>query len=357
MKRQMNNGLKFIGLAIGIWLLMGSAWAQEVEKEKRISKSYKINDSRLEFSIRNKFGKVQIATWDKPQIDVEVVIKVDRRNEARADKMLEQINVAIMESSQSISFETRIDGNLSNKNDESFEINYEVKMPSNLSLKIKNSFGDTYIAPYDGPTVLDIAYGNIKAETFSNDLSLELSFGNGEIRSARKSDLTVKYSKLEIGSVTNATINQQFSDLVIDEMADVNLDAKYGNLKFGTLNNLSGRVSFSGFKLERLNQSIDLTASYSGDFTIREVAKNFQRINLEGKFGSFDIGLQSGTNASIESTLKFCDMSYSGVPFDFNYVVKEHNSKEYRGKLGSGAGGSISIRSDYGDVRLRAVQN
>ncbi len=356
MKRQVITGLKCIGLVIVLWAFTGAAWAQEVEKEKRISKSYKVNDSRLELSIRNKFGRVQVATWDKPQIDVEVIIKVDRRNEARADKMLEQINVSIAESSQAISFETRIDGSLNNRNDESFEINYEIKMPSNLPLRIKNSFGDTYIGPYDGTANLDIAYGNIKAENFSNDLTLELSFGNGDIKGAKKSNLTVKYSKLEMGKVTNATINQQFSDVVIEDLADVSLDAKYGNLKFGTLNNITGKVSFSGFKLDKLNQSIDLTTSYSGDFTIRQVAQNFQRINLQGKFGSFDIGLQNGTNATIESTLKFCDMSYSGVPFDFNYVVKDHNSKEYRGKLGTGAGGSIRISSDYGDVRLRTVQ-
>lgn len=345
-----------MALAIGLWVLPGQSNAQEIEKEKRISKSYKVNDSRLGLSIRNKFGKVQIATWDKPQIDVEVIIKVDRRNEARADRMLEQINVSIVESSQSIAFETRIDGSLNSKNNESFEINYEVKMPSNLPLKVKNSFGDTYVGPYDGPATLDIAYGNIKAETFSNDLTLELAFGNGDIRGARKSRLTVKYSKLEMGKVADATIDQQFSDVIIDQLTDVSLEAKYGNLKFGTLNNIVGKVSFSGFELDKLNQSIDLRTSYSGDFTIREVASNFQRIDLEGKFGSFDIGLPTGLNASIQTNLRFCDMSYSGVPFEFNYVVKDHNSKEYRGKLGSGSGGSISINSEYGDVRFRTVK-
>jgi hypothetical protein len=36
--------------------------------------------------------------------------------------------------------------------------------------------------------------------------------------------------------------------------------------------------------------------------------------------------------------------------------VKDHNSKEYRGKLGTGQGGTINVSSDYGDVRVRTVQ-
>lgn len=343
-----------MGLMLAI--LPSLSVAQSAEKEKRISKSYKVNDNRLEFSVRNKFGRIQIATWDKPQIDVEVVIKVNNRSESRADKMLEQINVTIMESSQAISFETRIEGSLNNRNNEEFEINYNVKMPSNLPLKVKNSFGDTYIANYDGPAALDIAYGNIKGEEFRGDLDLDLAFGDGDIRSARKSDLTVKYSKLEMGKVANAVINQQFSDLEIGELQDVSLDSKYGNIEFGRLNNITGKVSYSGFELDYLAKSMDLVTSYSGDFTVRRVSKGFQRINLDGKFGSFDISLENGANASVEATLKYCDMSYSGVPFDFSYVVKDHNSKEYRGKLGTGQGGSIRITSDYGDVRVRTVQ-
>ncbi len=356
MKTTIHRHLKYMALVFCLLLVAGQANAQGEEREKRISKSYKVTDNRLEFSVRNKFGKVQVDTWDKPQIDVEVVIKVEDRNESRAMKMLDQINVTIIESSQAISFETRIDGSLNNKNNQEFEINYVIKMPSNLPLNVKNSFGDTYISPYNGPATLDIAYGNIKAETFSNDLSLELSFGSGDIRAAKKVDLTVKYSKLDMGSVANALINSQFSDLEIDELLDVNLDAKYGSVEFGSLNNITGKVSFSGFELELLRKSMDLTTSYSGDFTVRKVSKGFQRINLDGKFGSFDIGLESGANAAVEATMKYCDMSYSGVPFEFNYVVKDHNSKEYRGKLGSGQGGSINIASDYGDVRVRAVQ-
>ena len=356
MEPQIKNILKYAVLAIGLLLIPGTMSAQDTERDKRITKSYKVNDNRLAFSVINKFGKVQITTWDNPQIDVEVVIKVDNRSESRALKMLDQINVAIVETSQSISFETRIDGSLNNRKDEEFAINYTIKMPSNLALKVKNSFGDTYIGAYDGPAELDIAYGNIKAETFSNDLRLELSFGDGDINSAKRTDLTVKYSKLSMGKVSNATINQQFSDLEIDELEDVNLDSKYGNVEFGSLNNITGKVSFSGFELELLRRSMDLVTSYSGDFTVRKVSKGFQRISLEGKFGSFDIGLESGANASVEANLKYCDMSYSGVPFEFNYVVKDHNSKEYRGKLGSGQNGSIRISSDYGDVRVRTVE-
>ncbi len=345
-----------MGLFLAIGLMAATTLvAQEVEKEKRISKSYKVNDNRVQFSVTNKFGRIQIATWDKPQIDVEVVIKVDKRNEARADKMLEQINVSIMESSQAISFETRIDGSLNNRNDEQFEINYDIKMPSNLVLKVKNSFGDTYIAAYDGPATLDISYGNIKADAFTNDLNLELSFGDGDIRTARKSNMNVKYSKLRMDKVGNAIIDQQFSDLEIENLEDVNLDSKYGNLEFGSLNNITGKVSFSGFELDLLRKSMDLVTSYSGDFTVRKVNRDFQRISLDGKFGSFDLGLQSGANATIESDLRYCDMSYSGVPFEFNYVVKDHNSKEFRGKLGSGQGGSIKISSEYGDVKVRLV--
>jgi hypothetical protein len=323
----------------------------EVERKKKIKKTYIVNSQQV-LDITNKFGKVHINTWDKDQIDIVIEIVALGETDERAMRILDKIEIDITESTSRIQFETLLKGNMSNGKEESFEINYEVSRPKTNPLKFNNSFGDTYLADFAGNLEMDVSYGGMQAGKLTGSSNVKVSFGDGNIDEIKGGDLIVKYSDVDVEELGNVKLDLGYSDVSVGKGNNLLVECKYGDFDLGEVYEIKGSVGFSGFKIAKLYKSIVMEAAYAGGFRIEEVAKDFEIIDLKGKLGVFRIGLSDQTNCSFEAKLKFCELNYSGLNLDLNYKVKEDFKSEYRGKIGDGSGGKISITSEYGDVKL-----
>lgn len=342
--------------ALTFFVLVGTLNAlakgkNDVEKRKVIEREYKVDDDVV-LVIENKFGKVHVNTWDKPEMEIRIEIIARRGSESRAQDLLDKITVDIDESSSTKRFVTDISGSINNKNSESFEINYTVNMPSENSLELRNSFGDAYIGDLRGDAKVKVSYGDFQAKKLLGRSNIKLSFGSGEIEYVASGELEIKYSDLDLEEVGAIRLEQGFSELKIRKAGSIDLKSKYGEIELGTVKGVKGYVGFTDFSIGKLLVELDLETSYAGGFEIDEVAKDFKSINLNGKFGSYKIGFQEGVNGTFETRLKFSDFKYSGVDIDLSYRLKEDFKSEYRGKIGDGKGGSIKIVSSYGDVRF-----
>lgn len=324
---------------------------QDVEKRKVIEKSYQVNSNVL-LDISNRFGKVHINTWDKNQIEVKIEVIARRRSEVRAQNLLDKINIDIDETSSGIHFMTNIKNGINNRGYESFEINYTVDMPKSNPLRLNNSFGDTYVGDLENDVDLKISYGDIRIGKFTGKSKIKISFGEGELKLIKIGEIKIKYSDVEIEELGVVRLEQEFSDVEIEKAETMDLTSKYGDIEIGTVIGIKGSVGFSGFEIDRLIKELDLETSYTGGFRIGEVSKDFSKILIEGKFGSYKLGFEDGLNATLNAKLKFCDLNYSNIDIDFKYKVKEDFRAEYRGKIGDGNGGEIRIISNYGDVRF-----
>ena len=323
------------------------------EKKKYIEKSYQVS-SAIELRIENKFGKVEINSWDKDEFSIKIEIIGKGRNEERAQRILDAIEIDIDQSSSEIRFETEIESR-KNKNEEGFEINYTVYMPEANPLYVKNSFGDVTMADREGDLELNVSYGSMKVGDVSGDAQLKLSFGSGSVGSISDGDVTVKYSSLELESGKTVEFEQGFSDIEIGDVEDLELESKYGKVEVDKAHKIEADIHFSGFEIEELTGSLEMDCSYLGDFKIERLAKSFTLVDIDGKFGSYDIGLEPGLNANIEAEFSFADLKYSSeVNADFNYRVKESNKSYYRGKIGDGDPNKmIKVDSGYGNLRLK----
>ena len=341
-------------LLVLLFLVVTSGFARDQdEKKKTVEKNYKVG-AATKLSIENKFGKVAINSWDKNEFDVKIEIIGKGRNEERAQRILDAIEIDITESSSEIVFETEFD-KFKNKNEEGFEINYTVYMPESNPLDIRNSFGDVTMGDRRGDLDLNVSYGSLRVGDATGDVEIKLSFGSGSVNEIADGEVTVKYSNLEIENAGRLDMNQGFSDVEINEVEDLEIDGKYGKLEIEKAHKIDGDIQFSGFEIEELTGSLELEASYLGDFRIDKLAKSFTLVDIEGKFGSYEIGLEEGLNADINAEFSFADLKYSSdVNATFNYRVKESNKSTYKGKIGTGDPNKmIRIDSSYGNLRLK----
>ncbi|MGK7396315.1 MAG: hypothetical protein ACNS62_17180 [Candidatus Cyclobacteriaceae bacterium M3_2C_046] len=329
------------------------------ERQKEISRSYQVNkNTRL--SINNKFGKVHINVWDKNQIDMKVTVVVERRSEAEAQRILEQIEIKIDDDNAGDQIEYRTEvGKINNSKGESFEINYEVSMPAGNPLEVKNSFGDFYLDNFKGPAELDISYGNMKVDNLDGPSEVKLSFGKGlsSIAHMRMGEVTVKYSDLSLGSIDDGEIDNQFGNIKISKAGNIELDSKYGDIEIGEIDNLEGDIGYSGFMIVQLNQSALIDAAYGKNMSINNVAPGFQRLEIETKFSGFDVYFAPGVNASLEASLEFGNLKYEESLIKMQHIDKNSTSSEYRGQIGTGTNlSTVIIDSSYGNVRLASIK-
>lgn len=288
------------------------------EKTKRFSKTFRLaaND-RL--SIENKFGKVHVNTWDKPDATVEVVMVARAASAEKAQNLLDRISIVVGESDGETSVRTQMEStNNWNGKSQSFEINYTVNMPRNNALKVKNSFGDTYVADMNARSDLQVSYGNLKAERLSHaDNYVKVAFGNGRIAYCKGGDLKVSYSDMEISECGAMNVESSFSDLEIGNVQSAKVRAKYGSLKMGT----------------------------SG--------KNFRLFDIDGSFSDIDLRIPAQLGFDFDIRMSYADLDMNDSNAKFVSVEKSGTSKTYIGSIGKPSDGKIKINSRYGDVDFK----
>ncbi|MEQ9403412.1 MAG: hypothetical protein RIM99_07505 [Cyclobacteriaceae bacterium] len=340
-------------LTLAFLLLALTGWSKDQnEKRKVIDKSYKVTAS-TSLRISNSFGKIEINTWEKNEFAIKVEMIGRGRDDERAQKILDEIDVDISEGSTQISFQTSIE-KMKNRNNEGFEVNYTISMPATNPLEIKNSFGDVYMEDRSGDLEINVAYGSMKVGDVKGKTDLKLSFGSGSINGVKEANMNVKYSKFDIESADKLDLVQGFSDIEIGEVKDLELESKYGSVEIEKAHTIDGDVHFSGLEIDELTGKLELESSYIGDFKIRRLAKSFTLVDIEGKFGSYEIGVEPGLNANIEAEFSFADLKVYDVNATFHYRVKESNKSIYKGIIGAGDDSKmIRIDSDYGNLRLK----
>lgn len=341
-------------IALLFLLLTATVFAgKQEEKKKYVERNFKVS-ATTKLKIENRFGKIEINTWEKSEFDVKVEIIGKGRNEDRAQDILDAIEIDITEGSAEIVFETEI-AKRKNKNEEGFEINYTVYMPETNPLDIKNSFGDVTMGDRKGDLDIIVSYGSMRAGDVAGDASIKLSFGGGSIGVINDGEATVKYSNFEIDGAKKLDLTQGFSDIEIGEVNDIEVESKYGKVEIEKADKVDADAHFSGFRIEELTGSIELDCSYLGNFRIDKLAKSFTLVDIDGTFGSYEISLEEGMNADINAEFSFADLKYSSdVDATFNYRVKESNRSTYKGKIGTGDPNKmIRIDSNYGSLRLK----
>jgi hypothetical protein len=289
----------------------------EFVKNKSYSKSYNISSSD-KINLDNKFGDMEIHTWNKNEIKVDVTIKVSADNEDWAKSVLDDIAVEDSKSGGEVKFKTLLSQDLDKKeggtkhqdkykNKEShqtMEVNYSVYIPASNPIKIENEFGATILPDYQGEAQLTSKFGSLTTGNLANVKVLNVEFGKAKIESATGGWVNIKFSSATIGKlVGNVKLNLEFSSAT-----KINID--------NSLTGLDAKLSYSSVNLKptsELSASYDISTSF-GDF------KNRTNIKFDGDDGE--------------------DES-KGPKFDHNY----------NGKSGSGSI-PIRIHSSFGKVIL-----
>jgi hypothetical protein len=260
----------------------------EFVKNKAVNKSYSVSSSD-KLKIQNSFGSVEVHTWNKNEIKVDVTIEVSANTEAIAQKIIDGISVADSKNGGDISFKTSIKGVNNSKGEKStMKVNYDISMPASNPLNISNEFGAITLPDFKGEVDLSSKFGSLTTGDLSNVKELNVEFGKAKIENANNGSVNIKYSTAVIDDLSgNIKLNLEFSSATRIYISHnlTSLDAKmsYSTANFKPIGNLSIAcaisTSFGDFK-NRTNVKFD-----GDDDNNENKGPKFDH-NYNGKWGS-----------------------------------------------------------------------
>ncbi|MEM1219518.1 MAG: hypothetical protein AAGH79_11420, partial [Bacteroidota bacterium] len=147
-----------------IGLVSFSSPADKKEFTQSVKKEFAIDANGL-VGLANKYGNINLLTWEKDRAKIEVTITVQAGNEEKALKVFDRININFSDKGSS---EVRVETQIESQNNNwwgssggsgEFTIDYEVFVPSTVELDLYNKYGNIDLAPVEGKTTINLKYG------------------------------------------------------------------------------------------------------------------------------------------------------------------------------------------------------
>ncbi len=342
--------INLFNLTLASALLLAINVQAKEEFKKNWNKSYEVNKNAT-LEIDNKFGKVEMLSWEQATIKVDVIISVDAPTQEKADKMLKKVEIKSSGSADKVSIETDIDGSES-KDDYKLKIDYTVRFPSGCVLDISNKFGDLVIDKAGGKAVLDVAYGSLKAGSLDHGQNdIEVSFGSGEIDMFGGGEIEVKYSSLNVDEAKSAEMNTAFSKVEIDKIQSLELESAYDKVSIDEVDDLKLEGKFSGYNIDDLGKSLKADVSYGG-LNVDEVKAGFSSVDIESSFGGVKLDFADGASYTLEALASKGSISYNKGGMK---VIKDESSAgdhEVVGTKGDNPKSTVKVECKMGGIRI-----
>lgn len=367
-----------------VGLYAGPDWVPPVQDyEKKFSETYNVN-SQGSVRLENRYGEINVETWEQNQVRIDVRIKVTANSQDKANQTFDRITIDftgganratattnIGNSNDGTSFFGRVlkgDWSWDSNNSGDFKIYYTVKMPASATLETIAKYCDVRLPNLSGNNTTTVAYGDLVAGKLSGSNDVQISYGSirtdelgkmSKIRlryseaTVRKADVLTydgRYSEAEIGTVSRIRIDAGYEDIEIEEAGDVYIRGNYNDIEINTVGSLDVDGNYSDYSLKRVTKSIKASSGY-GDIDIEEIGPNFESIEISTRYADVSLGMPNGRGYDVDINTRYGDISVRGRG-DLKRN-EEGSSESVKGKVHGTGTGFVNVTTSYGDVVLR----
>ncbi|HKJ40885.1 MAG TPA: hypothetical protein VKA27_02280 [Sunxiuqinia sp.] len=290
------NMKKFGRLLLWVLLIISgaeSAHAQYTES-RELHKRYAVKPG-TSIEITNKYGNIEMNTWDKDSVVIDVMMKVEEKKQSRLDKTLDNIDFDFTNGPTYLIARTIVDKNRSQleseflkfketllQTDGSVQIDYKVWLPSTNPLKIENKFGNIYLEDYNGTADISLSNGKLKAHDLNERATINLSFADASINEMTSGRISADYSDIYIRESGDLRITSKSSEIELTNAKSLTLDSRRDKFRLRKIDAIEADASFSSFRMNELTDKATLRLAY-GDLEIEKVPVDFSNIYIESK--------------------------------------------------------------------------
>lgn len=329
------------------------------EKNRVIKKEFSVNaDAKV--SLDNRYGNLNITTWDKNRVEIEVTITVKGDDLDAVEDKLSSIHIAFNSSASFVEAETIIGDKKSSwswwkkSKNLNYKINYIVKMPKTNSVNLDNDYGNIYLDKLSGKADINCDYGKISiGELTASNNNINLDYCSTSIINYMKSgDINIDYSKLNIDNSENLRINADYSTLKLGKAGIVDFNCDYGSVSVNDADDITINSDYTSMRFGTIRKNLNVDTQY-GSITVKNLAKNFESVVINGQYAGIRIGVEPGTVFDFELDLQYAGFKREDDKMEFFKSISKSTKKYYEGKYGKGKTKSrLKIKSEYGGVSI-----
>lgn len=351
-----------------VFLIPMLANAQFTET-KEIRKSFAVLPE-TQIEILNKYGKIDIKTWNKDSVVFDIKIRIEEKNLSKLEESIRGIDFDITDSEHYLIVRTDVERNKSSLSKEikrfketllksggNIQVNYTVWMPDSNRLKIENKFGDIYIGDYKGEIDINLSNGNLKAHNFENKLDLTLNFADASINSIKQGRLECNFSDLFVRNAESLRIKSKSTEFEFQEIQNLDADSRRDKFRIRQIEILEARSTFTSYRLNKISDRANIRAEY-GDIDIEKIASDFSLMNIESKSTDVNLYFDAETKFNFEITHTKSELDFSS---DFESIdTKTSGEKESTTNLSgyfresSENNVKLFINANSGNINLRS---
>ena len=351
-------------IAFFLFLCSGTVLANENDKKherkRTIEKEFTVNKN-AKVSLNNKYGNLNITTWNQNKVVIEVTITVKGDDLENVEDKLETIDIEFESGSSFVSAKTIIEKNrqswswFGNNNKINFKINYEVKMPVTNSVDLDNDYGGIYLDNIEGAADINCDYGKIsigELHNINNNINLDYC-SSSTIEYMNEGSLNLDYSKIILDKTKKAKITADYSTVKLGIANNVNFNIDYGSMVANEVDYITGNSDYASVKIGTLNKRLNIESDY-GAISIRNLAKGFESVQIDTEYAGVRIGINNETSFDFEINLRYATFNRNNDNIDMFKSISKSSNKYYQGKYGKGTtSGTIKITSQYGGVSFK----
>jgi hypothetical protein len=358
-----------IGWLLAVLIFAGQSVSAK-EFERNIKKSSPISANGL-VELSNTRGTIDVRTWNKNEVSIDVLITVNARNIGDANQVFDRIQIKFDSYKNRVNSRTIIhDVPKWNYVRSEYTIDYVVYMPKKCNLSLFNKYGDALIAELEGKATLSVQHGNIRLKTIERLLTLDLKYGNCTVARAANSEITMVHGNIRLKKAENINFATSYSKINVDEAADIKSTSvndtyklgivqefrnigKYDKIEIKQVDNIIVFSKFTDFKIDVVNKHADFDMVY-GSVEIAKVTEGFSDILMVGENTDFRLNVEEGSDYKMNATARYANLKYPTVS---NIIWKDTKGDEQKVEFYVGKKANpysyIKARVKYGDISIK----
>ncbi len=329
------------------------------KKIKRIHKKFNVNSDAL-MGVSNKYGDINISTWDKNVIEFDIKIEVEGNDLDDVEKKIEGISVDFDASKSQVDAKTKIKDTSTGwsffgiKRVVRFKINYYIKVPKNVSLNLKNKYGNIEVPIILGKSEIRCDYGNLYAESLKGKTEIELNYSsNTEIYYIRNGRIDADYSDVEVRKSKVLKLEGDYTKYDIGKTNNINFNLDYGGISVDKANTIEGNSDYTGIHIGTVKENLIIDTDY-GSLRVDSFECKNTTSEISSDYASIKISIPEKQSVLFEVKTSYAGVRYPKTRTKFYKQIKDNSSKYYEGVIGDeNTKTKLIINSDYGKVSIR----
>ena len=329
-------GLVFIGLACGIWTNAWGAVASALEDS--INRSFQVHPGgRL--TVDADLGSIQVKAGDSNRVDVEVIRRVDTRDQADADSILRELDLQFSQNGNDVRVSAKLPRGSRwwNRERQHLQLTFIISVPHAYNLDLSTSGGSISVDDLQGEVRSRTSGGSLHFGRIQGPVYGRTSGGSIQLEgSSGIADVETSGGSIRIGDVEG----------------EVRANTSGGSIHIAKAKgNVNAETSGGGIDVQEVMGDIQASTSGGGvSATITQQPRGNCRLATSG--GSVNVRLADNIAVDLDA-----EASGGGVSVDFPVTIRGEIDKHSLRAPINGGGPKLVLRTSGGGVHVRRLDS